>query len=359
MRRIKKYIPTVPFILILISLIALFIMLLSARCVSAADAVNSTVGSLMRRFLSAISYIFPFSLFEVLALLAIPLLVAAIVLVLRSKPTLVRFVRSAVSLVSVIGIVFTSYVFTLGVAYRTTPLSEKMGLDATADISAEELYGVTLLVRDKVNLLAKEIIYEDGQSRSGYTLDRISELVCLGYDRVEKEHSLLKNFKSRAKPIRFSGIMTDAGITGIYSFFTGEANINMAYPDYCLPFTVAHELAHQRGFAREDEANFMAYLACISSDDAYIQYSGYLNLYEYLSSAMYNASPELYKSVREGLDGGARGDSLAASAVTKAHSGTALGELADKANDAYLQMNGTAGTVSYGYVVRLAVAYYR
>ena len=152
--------------------------------------------------------------------------------------------------------------------------------------------------------------------------------------------------------------MSDMGITGIYSYFTGEANINMSYPDYNLPYVVAHEFAHQRGFARENEANFVAYLVCIFSDDPYIQYGGYLSMYEYLSSALYRTDKELYSTVLSELNLNARADIAASSAVTIAHRDSFLNKLMDRVNDTYLKANGTEGVISYSYVVRLAVAYY-
>ena len=50
------------------------------------------------------------------------------------------------------------------------------------------------------------------------------------------------------------------GISGIFIPFTCEANVNATLPDWEIPFTACHELAHQRGFAREDEANYVGYL---------------------------------------------------------------------------------------------------
>ena len=153
--------------------------------------------------------------------------------------------------------------------------------------------------------------------------------------------------------------MSDAGITGIYSFFTGEPNINMDYPDYSLPFTVAHEFAHQRGICREDEANFMAFLVCVSSSDPYIRYSGYLNLYGYLAGSLYRADSEKYKELSLMLLDNAQLDRAAYSEVSRAHSDSWFNKLNDRLNDSYLKFNGTEGVVSYSYVVRLAVAYYR
>jgi len=56
--------------------------------------------------------------------------------------------------------------------------------------------------------------------------------------------------------------MSYLGIGGVYFPFTGEANVNISMPHTSIPFTACHEMAHQIGFAREDEANFIAYIAC-------------------------------------------------------------------------------------------------
>lgn len=68
--------------------------------------------------------------------------------------------------------------------------------------------------------------------------------------------------------------MSYTGITDIYIPYTGEANINVNGTDMMLPSTVLHEMAHQRGFAIEDEANYIAYLSCTMYPDVDFQYSG-------------------------------------------------------------------------------------
>ncbi|MFN8548796.1 MAG: DUF3810 family protein [Candidatus Eisenbacteria bacterium] len=56
-------------------------------------------------------------------------------------------------------------------------------------------------------------------------------------------------------------LLSRCGINGIYIPFTGEAAV-CAPPEPEQPFVMAHEMAHQRGIAREDEANFTSWLAC-------------------------------------------------------------------------------------------------
>ena len=340
---------------------AVLSLLIYALCINvraAADFINSTVSVAIRFVMSCVTYLLPFSLFEILIILLPVLLVLLIVRLVRNGTTAKRRVRVLFSLVGVISLILSSYIFMLGIGYHTTPIADRMGITDSANINTDALYRTTLTVRNETNALADKLEREGGVSVMPYSVDELSARIVDAYENMNDEYALVTNFTSRAKPVIFSTVMSDLRITGIYSFFTGEANVNVEYPDYNLPFTVAHELAHQRGVCRENEANFVAFLVCISSNDDFIRYSGYLNLYEYLSSALYRADKSLYTEVREGLSELAFCDTAASNAVYAEHKDSVLGKINERVNDTYLKLNGTQGTVTYGYVVRLAVSYY-
>jgi hypothetical protein len=147
-------------------------------------------------------------------------------------------------------------------------------------------------------------------------------------------------------------------ITGIYTYVTGEANVNTAFPDYDVVFTSAHEMSHQRGVLRENEANFAAYAVCAESDDVNLRYSVALTMYEYISSALYRTNYERYREIALGLCDGAWDDMAASREVIQKYSDTIIGKISNKVNDIFLKSNGTAGVVTYGRVVELVVAYY-
>jgi len=338
--------------------VSVIIYSVALKSVSFADFINETVSVWLRAAMSYVTYIFPFSVFELLVILILPIIILLIFKMIKSGTTHVRRMRTVISLVGVIALIFSSYIFMLGIGYHTTPLAAKLGLTSRTDLSSDEIYRTITTVEKEVNALAAELDLDGDSTSMPYEMNELNEKIVRAYDAVNSEYSLVTNFKSRAKPVYFSTVMSDMRITGIYSFFTGEANVNIEYPDYVLPFTVAHELAHQRGICRENEANFIAFLVCISSDDPYIRYSGYLNLYEYLASAMYRADKDAYYEINAGLSHIASSDIKAANAVYNAHKDSFLGELNDKINDRYLKLNGTQGVVTYGYVVRLAVSYY-
>ncbi len=331
---------------------------ISKRVPAIAENINSTVSVAVRLILSKVTYLLPISLFELLIIFALPLLILFIVILIKSCNSARERVRNCMALLGVIAIILTSYIFMLGIGYYADPVANKLGLTDEKNISADELYDTALTVQNELNAIALKLSAEDGETHMEYSVSELSKRISRAYDTFTDEYDILYNFTSRAKPVMFSGIMADLRITGIYSFFTGEANVNVEYPDYNLPFTVAHEFAHQRGICRENEANFIAFLVCISSDDDYIRYSGYLNLYEYLRSALYSADKELFKTLDSDLAPTARKDINASVKVYNEHKDSILGEINDRLNDVYLKFNGTDGTVTYSYVVRLAVSWY-
>ena len=324
-----------------------------------ADFINSTASVGVRAVLSYITYLIPFSLFELLIILIPLILIIAVAVFIKRGKSRGGRIRCITSLLALISLLLTSYVYTLGVGYQTTALSKKIDVEDRQDFTAEELYDTTLTVVGEINSLAVKLNLAEGETLMEYSVDELSDKLVDAYDAMNERYDLLSNYTSRVKPVHYSTVMSDLGISGIYSFFTGEANVNVEYPDYCLPFTAAHEMAHQRGIARENEANFVAFLACISSDDDYVRYSGYLNLYEYLASALYRTDEELYRTARAALSDVAKSDMRAANAVYNLHKDSVLGKINERLNDAYLKANGTEGVVSYGYVVRLAVGYYQ
>ena len=142
---------------------------------------------------------------------------------------------------------------------------------------------------------------------------------------------------TRPKPVYFSGLLTRVGISGFYFPFTGEPNYNADAPDFQIVFSMAHEMAHQRGVARESEANFVAYLVCVNSRDPFVRYSGYRNGLGVLSE-LHGREPEKAKKLAAQLGAGYREDSRRA-AQFWAKSAGAAGALGQRINDLYLRAN--------------------
>ena len=164
------------------------------------------------------------------------------------------------------------------------------------------------------------------------------------------------SFASYPKMIAFSEPMTYTHISGVYTFFTGEANVNVNYPDFIIPFTAAHEMSHQRGIAREDDANFMAFIVCEVSTDRYIRYSGLLNMYEYISNDLYKTSPNDYFSVYSHLDDRVKRELADYRAFFDKYADSEISSISNVVNNLYLSVQGTEGVISYDLVTELYIA---
>lgn len=149
-------------------------------------------------------------------------------------------------------------------------------------------------------------------------------------------------------------------ITGVFTCWTMEANVNVDIPDYSRASTMAHELAHLHGFMREDEANFLAYLACMASDDPVVRYSGTMLALIYSGNALAGQDMELYGKLWTMYHQGMVRDFADNSAYWDQYEDTVISETADKVNDVYLKANEQEdGVKSYGRVVDLLLAEYR
>ena len=356
MKSTKRVVPVWVVIALAVALALTLILRIAASSAATADFVNSYIATPIRVLMASLTYVAPFSVFELILLLLLPALVLAIILALRTRDGR-ELLRRVFALLGVVAVLYSGYITVMSIPYNTTPLSEHLGIEEDGDITADELYSALFIVRDEINALADSADSGTPVTEMPYDIGEMSRLISEQYARVSEEYPFFFAFDSRIKPIFFSGVMSDMGISGIYTYFTGEANVNAEYPDYTFVFTSAHEMAHQRGINRENEANFMAFFVLSRAEDPYLRYSAYVNMYEYLASALYSTDADRYYEIMEGLDARAAADIAEASRLTRLHRESPLFKLMYDVNDAYLKSNGTEGVVSYGYVVRLAVGY--
>ena len=163
----------------------------------------------------------------------------------------------------------------------------------------------------------------------------------------------------RPKPVLASKLMSYGGITGIFFPMTGEANVDMDILDVEAPFVMCHELAHQFGYAREDEASFIAWLACDASPYADFRYSGNLMAFLHLMGRLHEADPGRHGAVWGSCPPGVARDLAAVGAYWAAHEGVAS-DASAQVNDAFLKINGQQeGVASYGRMADLVIGYLR
>jgi hypothetical protein len=268
-------------------------MWLAARSPSLVETTYARgVGFQLSRALSSLTSVVPFSFAEI-ALAGVVLyfvvpFFTTILKVFRQQRSLTSAVAGGVLRVATATVVVLFFFYLLwGLNYSRAPLPERVGwtplAPATDDVERERRV-------NEIETLAAELVEVTNAGYRAVTnaddLGRPSErpsgapgldiAIDLAFPRVQQRLSLepaISADRGRAKPIAASPFMNYLGLTGFYFPFTGEANYNRLQPAPTLAHAVAHEKAHQRGIAPEDEAGFIGYLACAMSDDPYVRYS--------------------------------------------------------------------------------------
>lgn len=355
----EKYIPVLSTGIFILFFFCVLLQVAFRLSPAFSDFYNRHIGSILRAILAWATNWIPFSLAEALLYFApMPFVLFCVKLFRNIRGESRYFVRCIFGVLSVLAAANSIFALNFAAGYHGTSLADKLELEDRT-VTAQELYETFTIVIDKVNAAAEQIDFEaDGSSRMPWDFFTLSDVLCDAYEPLYEAYTFLSPLRSNIKPLVISPWMTYTHISGVYSFYTGEANLNTNYPDYVCVYSAAHELAHQRGIAREDEANFIAFLVCTGAEDPYLQYSGYLSMYNYLASALYYADPGLYQEAVSALGQPARGELAAYSRFFDKYRDSTASKVSDAMNDTYLQIQGTEGAASYGMVVDLAVSYY-
>lgn len=302
----------------------------------------------------------PFSVIEILlyltVLFAAFLLGFTIVRMITRPHRIYRLARLTAGLALAAAGLYAFFIGMWGLNYHRTPLAGSLGWNARAS-SAEELAALCEELILRANAV-RETLPEDasGVVDPGLSGEEILRLIPAAYDRLGLRIEWLGGIYSAPKPVLASERMCYTEITGVFSPFTIEANVNVAVPYPLLGSTAAHEAAHQRGFAREDEANFISYLSCQASGVPYLEYSGLLLAAIHAMNALYGADTDAHRELYGLYCDGIRRDLQANSSFWDRYEGK-VAETSTQINNAYLQSNKQSdGVKSYGRMVDLLLA---
>lgn len=361
----KKQTESRKYLLLLLLPLAILINYLSSRQIQVTEESYSQGAYIaIAPILSRITGLYPYSLAEIILVLLAGLLLWRMISFFRvlgkgQHPKLQLISQALLKILAVGGIVYFAFLLLWGFNYNRTSIATITGLEVRAS-SVQELTQLTQSLAQEVNQLRSQF-QEDSRGvmlvPGGYWT--VLERASLGYDAISSAIPQLGGSYGRPKPVTLSKAMAYTGIWGVYFPFTAEANVNVAIPQPFLAFTAAHEMAHQRGFAREDEANYIAYLTSRFHPDPEFRYSGNLMALVHVLRALAQVDSERQKEISSTLSPGVKRDLLALDEFNNSHEGP-LETFSLKANDLYLKANKQKdGDKSYGRVVDLLLAEYR
>ncbi len=356
-----KACPKICLVLFALGTLALTVHIISIISPAFADFMTRYIGAAVRFVLAKLTGWLPFSLAETVLMLLPVILAVLLVIGIKTVRSDKKhaYLKYICSLFAVIVTFYSLFVFTLGTAYQGTTLYEKLGVEMPQYDDSDDLVALSEYLRDKANECAEDITFNGKMgSIMPYSRTELNDMLNEACIKAAEKHKFIAPLRSNFKDVVLSRPMTYTHISGVYTYYTGEANINTNFPDYTIPYTAAHEMAHQRGIAREEEANFVAYLICMESDDSYIRYSAYVSMLEYVQSALYKADKAAYSELYYTLGENILTEYRAYDEFFDKYRKNVAADVSGTINNVYLQSQGqSAGTMSYSLVVGLAVAY--
>lgn len=262
-----------------------------------------------------------------------------------------RIIAFAITLASV----YSLFIFNWGLNYARLPLSDIMNLNIRP-YTTSELISVTSKLSEKTNLLREKVTEnKDGVYTLSGDKSEILTSVQDEFDRYAPEYMNL-GAKARVKGVMTPNLLSSTQTMGIFSPFTFEAHINMQMTDVYFASTAAHEYAHLKGFAREDEANFISWYVCHNSKDIDFAYSSNLLALTHALNRLSKADKQAYTSIVKKLHPGIIRDLRFDSSYWEEFE-TKFSEEAQATYNSYLKTNGAEdGSQSYGRMIDLIIA---
>lgn len=332
----------------------------------------------------------PFSIGEIMLILAVVITLFSIgfgILNLSCKRKFQKAVRKFGKFYAWT-VLCVCYVMTLNcfILYHSSSFAEKYLLDeiasdmmvvstsdhAVTQTTKEKTYTKRELailrdyIVEKCNELEKRIVHDD--SGDAYYDGDLVEASRQAMIKLGEEYDQLAGFYVTPKYLSFSEFFSQQYIMGYYFPFSMEANINSVMYITNVAPTICHELAHTKGFIYEDDANMIGFLACIHSDDPFLQYCGYLSVLSYVNNDFYESIGKNQNTYRRHvrISDGVADDNIFLTreewqtvekkAVVKT---STVKKVSSTLMDVTLKLNGVEeGVLQYNNVVGLLLTYY-
>ena len=290
---------------------------------------------------------------------ALAYVVGSVIAVVKARGRRGRRAYGAVLLAADVCLtVYALFCLMWGVNYWTDSFQDRSGITAQP-VAAEDLEAVTAYFAQQLAAAADSVPRDENGVYAVPKEQILAESTAV-YGGVTEQFPFLDFRDTGVKAVRCSRFMSIMGFTGVYFACIGESNVNVDSPACLLPSTVAHELAHQRGIAWEQECNFLGVLASVTSGMPDYVYSGWLLGFIHLGNALYETDPEAYWAIRNALPETVSADLRDNNAYWDQFRDNVVEKVSDTVYDAALKSYGDAnGMKSYSMVVELLVAYYK
>ena len=342
----KKHIPfLVMSSLLLLMIIFLIVILCLKTNVKIAETWTRTFSRGYIALFGTISETVPFSLTELLFIIAI---ISSVVLLawgfcLLGNGNRWAFInRVLIVSLTIVGAI-TMYNASVTMAYnrKALPLERYNG-----EIKKEEFVQIaTYFVEDFNNCSDQLTFDEKGEIVAPYSQKELNKKLKEEFAKLDNDY--YNPYTPGAKPLLTSGLFTTVSIVGMFFGTLGEANYSTYSTNAELPMYIAHEMCHAKGVMREDDAQLLSLYICLNSEDPLLRYSAYwFSIDSIIDIINSSDTPEQRSEVIKMINQKIRNNFTYV--VNHWQGMTFLSDLGDKINNLYLKISGQKnGTIAY------------
>ncbi len=221
---------------------------------------------------------FSFCLWQVLVMGLVACGIASVVLMIVLKWNPIQWLGWIMAVISCLSLCNTAL---YGLNKYASPLADDMRMQIV-DFTVSELNEATAYFRDQANELAQKVQRNEKGEPDFGSFEELAAVAGEGYTDLTYEQaiSVFAGSVAPVKKLSFSWIYSMQGIGDVTVPLTGEASVNPNVPSAALPFTMCKAIAHRMSIYSADDAEYAAFLACISNENIAFQYSAYMIAYQ-------------------------------------------------------------------------------
>lgn len=299
----------------------------------------------------------PFSVGDVLGFILLFVFFKNLIKLVLTKFT--NFVPKTLKFIAFLSVIYFCFYAFWGLNYFREPLSKNLGLQQS-EYTTEELYKTSQKIVTLLNQSHSAIAKNDSVLIVvPYTSSQLYKMAPQGFDVLARQYPQLAFSQRSTKSSIVSILQSYNGTSGYINPITGEAQVNYQIPKTGFPTTICHEMAHQIGWAAENDANFVGFLAAINHEDPYFKYAGYRMAFQYCLGELHKRDKELLKELKKTVNKGVFKDYKNSFLFWQRYENP-IEPYLKKGYSSYLKANNQAkGIDSYSYVVDLLIAYYK
>ena len=270
-----------------------------------------------------------------------------------------NFIPKIIHFIAILSVIYFCFYLFWGLNYYREPLSKNLGYHQQK-YTTEQLTKTTKFIIKKLNNYQLKITKNDTiKVHNPFHQKEIYKMAVKGYANLVKDFPQLKYRFFSVKSSSMSLLQSYNGTSGYLNPLTGEAQVNDKIPRTSYPTTTCHEMAHQIGFAAENEANFVGFLAANSNDDIYFKYASYRMAFGYCIREVRKRDSQISKELWKTVNKGVIKDFNHSYDFWQQYKNP-FEPIVKKGYNAYLKANKqSSGIESYNYVVDLLISYFK